>query len=742
MAELFKETANGDLKDASSGNLSPDAASVKEGGPDNRAYAGIPQADDPKVLAGLGKQKLPEEVLSTMAAYMCGIFEEAKSDRESNGIDEELLDCLRQFNGKYTAQELADLEANGFPAVYFPLSEHKVHTSEAWIDEFFSNGEMLVNLKPTPLPELEDDIVKLTQAIALNDCARIAEEKGMPVPPELAEEYAKSVRPMVEAQMQQECQTRAYNMEKVIHDDMLQGGWCDAITELIGYTCIYGTAAFRCPVIKIEKDLAWERGKIVSKRIVKRTFEAISPFDLFPSAGMKDTHDGNLCIRVRYRPEQLSRMIGTACWCDSAVKEVLEKFGSTGFRQDVSSDTERIYLSKQKSFEDKPGAIEGFEFFGSVSGKMLRSIGVTKDAEGADVKDTDYDWYGVDALCLAHKVVYCRVIHDFEDCPVDVVKFYDTPGSFWGRGPMQLIAALQKICNSAGRAIVMNFGYAALPQSIIDLNCIDPRDDMTMRPGKAWMTRQNAATPNSRPVSFFTVESNAKEITECFEFFQRLADEVTGIPAYANGTDAAVGAARTATGLNMLFGAANRGIKKVIGNFDALVKKSIRRLYNWHMVYNPDIELKGDAKIEVTGLKYFSTKTQRVNEIINLLGRIGQDPRLSSFQGDEQLSKMLREIAIGMDLPPDSLAPTIEDLKRKRQEDAQKAQAAQAQQLQAAQAAQQLKLQEIAAQAEADIAVEKSKKEEPAVIPPNPADDTTPKGRPRYAPRPKGGSAA
>ena len=304
---------------------------------------------------------------------------------------------------------------------------------------------------------------------------------------------------------------------------------------------------------------------------------------------------------------------------------------------------------------------------------------------------------------------------------------------------MQLIAALQKICNSAGRAIVMNMGFSALPQSIIDVTMHDPRDDGQMRPGKAWMIRQNGANPNGKPITFFTVESNAKEMTDCFEFFQRLADEVTGIPAYANGTDAAVGAARTATGLNMLFGAANRGIKKVISNFDELVKKAIRRLYNWHMVYNPSIELKGDAKIEVTGLKYFSTKTQRVNEIMNLLARLGQDERLKTYQGDEQIVKLLREIAVCMDLPPDALAPTMDQLRKKQQEDQQK--------LAAAQQAQQLKFAEIEKQAQADIAVnaakeQAKKQDEVTVIPPQSGDMSTPNGRPKYAPRPKGGGGA
>ena len=100
MSELFQEKPDGNLKDPNSGNLSPDAASVKKGGSDNNAYAGVPQVDDPKALKPLGQQPLKPDTRSMMAAYCDGVWEAAKEDRETNGIDEELLACLRQFEGE------------------------------------------------------------------------------------------------------------------------------------------------------------------------------------------------------------------------------------------------------------------------------------------------------------------------------------------------------------------------------------------------------------------------------------------------------------------------------------------------------------------------------------------------------------------------------------------------------------------------------------------------------------------
>lgn len=729
---------NGNLKDAESGALNPDVASVKLGGKDNAAFAGVPQADNPKVLTPMGDaEEIPVDTRTAMAAYCDGVWEAAKSDRESNGIEDELVACLRQFRGKYTAEEEQELEASGFPKVYFPLSEHKVHTAVAWVDEFFSNGETLVNVKHTPIPEMETDIVKETFMSSLQDIAEVIRKTGKVPPAGLIQQYAALKRPLIEQAIEEEAQSKALRMEKVIHDDMIEGNWSDHIHNLIGYTCVYGTAGFRSPVIRIKRRNTWVDGKVKMEKRVYRTFEAVDPFDIFPAPGMMDTQEGNLCVRVRYNPISLAAYREVPLWIKSAVEEVLDKYGSTGYKQEVSSDFERRSLTAQHSTIDNVGSIEGYEFWGSVSGAMLHSIGMEEDTKKNKIANTSYDWYEVNAIVIAGKVVYCRIMESGEERPIDVVKFYDTPGSFWGRGPLQLIASLQRICNAAGRAIVMNTGFSALPQAIVDMLSMDPRDDMKMRPGKAWATRQNGSNPNSKPISFFTVESNAKSITDVFEFFQRLADEVTGIPAYANGTDAAVGAARTATGLNMLFGAANRGIKKVISNFDAVVKKAINRLCAWHMRYNPDESIKGDVNIEVTGLKYFSTKTARANDILNLIGKLGQDQRMAALQTPERLAKLMREIAISMDLPPETLAPTTEELRREQEKQRQQALAQQKAIEQEQGRVQGEELEKIDAKGRADARARAAGRGAGAPLGPQPT--TTPKGRPPYASRKKGG---
>lgn len=736
---MLEQLPNGDMKDAESGNLAPGAASVKFGGAGNEAYAGVPQSDDPKVLEEGGDHKVDEEVRSKMACYLCGVWQKAVDDKHTNGIDLDLLSCLNQFDSKYEISEAQELDARGFPKVYFPLSEHKVHTAIAWIDEFFTNGKSLINIRPTPSPETENDVVALTVRKVLADILAQVQQTGQMPPPAMVEKYASMVRSLIEPQVEDAARSRALKMEKQIQDDLVEGKWGERMHDLIGLACVYGTAGFRSPVIKLKERMVWDNGKVSTKTRVYRTFEAVSPFDMFPAAGCTDTQHGDLCVRVRYNPIELAKMREAPGWSKDAIEEILTCYGQTGLHLPVAADDERRRLTKQNSSNYAINTIEAFEYWGSVSGEMLREIGITKygrkDHE-KDIADTAYDWYPANAVVAGGKVLYCRVMEEWESRPIDAVKFYDVPNSFWGRGVLQKIRSLQKICNAAGRSLVTNMGYASGPQGIVDLNMLAPGDDLKIRPWKIWQVRRNATNlGNGKPVEFFSIDSHAKEMVEVFDYFQREADELTGIPAYANGTDAATGAARTATGLNLLMGQANRGIKKVIGNFDELTGKAMEHLYQWHMMYNPDDSIKGDITIEVLGLRYFVTKTSRANDILNLVNVITQNPALAQIPGAERLCRLLQEVGIAMDLGANSLAPGSEELAR-RQEEAR--QAAMQQQAQAQAAAEQ--------EQRRQMEMERAKRPQEITGGQAPEGEVevglTPTGRPQYAPRPPQGGEA
>ena len=241
------------------------------------------------------------------------------------------------------------------------------------------------------------------------------------------------------------------------------------------------------------------------------------------------------------------------------------------------------------------------------------------------------------------------------------------------------------MCNATTRNLLVNMGFSAAPQAAMDdASRLHPIDNGKAFPAKTWAFL-NEGNSNQRPINFWNIPSVAKELIEIFSFYMRLADEITGIPAFANGTDAAVGAARTATGLNMLFGAANRGIKKIIGNIDEMFKSCVMRLYWWHMRYSRDDSIKGDISVEVCGVRQFTLREQLAQKQLELLKVVGQDQRIQQLQTPHDLARMLRDIATGFDLDPDCIAPTSDELDHRIEMAKAEAQRQMAEQVQALQ---------------------------------------------------------
>jgi hypothetical protein len=720
---MLEQLQNGNMKQTNGNSaLSPTAASVKMGGADNPAYGGFPQSDDPSVLEQGGEQKIDEPAQTMIAARLNGVWERNKRHRESNGIDAKLTDCLLMFSDEYDSVSKAKLQQEGEPDLFFPLARHKAFTATAWLAEFFTDGPKVFQIHSSPRPELDAEVVDAAANEAMSDIVGEVGADGEMPPPEMVEEYAAQKRPLVEDRIKSEAERRANAMWRTLKDDMVQGGWSLAMHDLICETCVYGTAAFRSPVVRVEKKRRWDRKdkKLVKEDRVTRSFEAVSPFDLFPSPGMTDTQHGDMIVRVRYRPNELALYRGQPCWVDAAIEQALSLYGENGVRLEASSDTIRRNLTGQLSDGLEDGLIEGFEFWGHVNGASLRQIGIEKDANGGKIADTTYDFYQVNAIVIGTNVVYCRVMDECESRPIDAVRFHDIPGAFFGIGPLHLLAAIQRICNSAGRDAVVNMASAAAPQTAVDLSVV--RDmDLRLRRWKVWRMESNPQNPNAKGVSFFSPDFIAQSLTNVFDFFMRLGDEVTGIPAFANGTDAATGASRTATGLNLLLGTANRGVKHVAGNFDDVALKAIRRLWEWHMDYNPDESIKGDVEIEVLGLKNFSSKNQQATERLNLIARISQDERMKEMQGPMELAKLLHEIEAGFDLPENCLAPAIEDLKERLEQQRQEQEAAQLQQQMMAQ-------QQVALEAQGEGEAAEEEEQNPGGL--------TPTGRPDYPARP------
>lgn len=661
----------------------------------NAAYSGVMQDDDPAIMDEDGEQETTELAKRNLAAYIQTVFEANKTLKETNGVDEDLTKRLRQMNGQYDPEDEADLIAKNQPRVYINISAHKQRTLVAWLTEFFADSEKAFYIKPTPVPEMSPEVVEQAVKRTMEDWLKEFAETGQPPSQDVIFEYAGMMRERVQRELEEDAKVRGGKMDRQLKDDFVEGRWGKKVDTFLNYYSTYGTAGLRSPVVRMRKMPAYEKTKygmrVVDKMRLVREGEPISPWDLFPSNGATDFQDGDNCVRVRYSPKDLRQLTKLPCYYEDNILDILSKCGQTGIHVRVTSDTERERLEKKDDSALKDRKIlEGVEYWGQASGEMLIGMGVTRTPDKTPIKADE--WYEVNAILMDGKIIYCRVMDADEERPIDIAHVFTKAGSFWGEGPLQVVDHIQRLCNATTRNLLVNMGFASGPQAAMDdASRLHPMDDGRARPNKTWAFMNNGNSAQ-RPINFWNIPSVAKELIEIFQFYMRLADELTGIPAFANGTDAAVGAARTKGGLEMLFGAANRGIKKIVGNMDDMMRSCIMRYYWWHMRYNRDESIKGDIRVEVCGVRQFTMRESLAQRHLALLQACGQDPRIAQLQTPQELARMLRDIATGFELDPDCLAPASEELERrieKAKAEAQQQMEAQLQALQQQQAQQQ-----------------------------------------------------
>jgi hypothetical protein len=155
----------------------------------------------------------------------------------------------------------------------------------------------------------------------------------------------------------------------------------------------------------------------------------------------------------------------------------------------------------------------------------------------------------------------------------------------------------------------------------------------------------------SKPLEFFQPDSNASELLEIYRAFSNLADDYTGIPAYAHGNDNVSGAGRTMGGLSMLMTNAARGIKHVLSRIDRdIFKTVVFREFVWHMLYSDDESIKGDVQIECIGAMAQVTKDLTNSRRMEFIAALN-NPNDLLLTGMDGRASMLREIAKDLEFP-------------------------------------------------------------------------------------------
>jgi hypothetical protein len=597
-------------------------------------------------------------ILMGITAYLRECWDAARIARDP--ITDVMLTAMRQRNGEYEADKMQAIKSQGGSEVYMMLTEVKCRAAESWLrDILLDNGSPPWDLQATPIPDLSPKESEELQLAFADRVMEIVQMGGQAPNKSQLLEMKEVVSQEFRFKILQAAQNRVDRMRVRIDDQFTQGGWGDAFNEFITDLVTFPAAFVKGPIVRRQRYLKWEGTTLQAGERIAPEYERVSPFNIYPEPGITRINDGYIFEHQEMTRMQLSDLIGVPGYDDAAIRKVLE-IGNTQswireFQRTSREQEERKYHTELRPTE----IYDTLEFWGKISGRMLREWGMDE----TEVPDEDRE-YDSNIWAVGNYIIKAVLNYDpLGEKPYAKTSFIKQPGAFWGKGIPEIIEDLQNICNAAARALVNNMAIASGPQVEVNLERLPPNEDITqLQPWKIWQVLNDPLGSSAPAVRFNQPNDNANTLMGVYDRFSRLADDHSGIPSYIYGDTNVQGAGRTASGLSMLMGSAGKGIRQVVMHIDNdVIKTIVQRQFVYNMRYDPDESIKGDAQIVARGAVNLAVKETVNVRRVEFLNATANEFDIEII-GKTGRAALLREVAKGLQMPVEDIIPSREKL--------------------------------------------------------------------------------
>ena len=595
-----------------------------------------------------------------LSAYLRQCWDVAQQAKKP--IEQKMLMALRQRNGEYEADKLKQIRDQGGSEIFMMITEVKCRAAESWLrDILLDNGTPPWDIVPTPIPDLSPAQTQEIQDIFANRVLDIVQSTGQAPTKEDMSEIKEMISQQYRFRVLQDAQNRADKMKLKIEDQFAQGGWPESFNDFVTDLVTYPAAFVKGPVVRRQRALGWktEGGRTIVDPIERLApeFERVDPFRIYPEPGITTIDEGYLFEHHPMTRMELAELVGVPGYDEDAIRKVLDEGAGSSW---INEDVELIKEEQERKFYSymRPTDIfDALEFWGKVSGKMLREWGMTEEEVPDEAREYDANVWMVNNYVIKAVLNY----DPLGQKPYAKTSLIKCPGAFWGKGIPEIIEDIQNVCNAAARALVNNMGISSGPQVEVNLERIPPNEDITqMHPWKIWQVTNDPVGSSAPAVRFTQPEDNSNTLVAVYEKFARLADEHSGIPAYLYGDLNVQGAGRTSSGLSMLMGAAGKGIRQVVGHIDSdVIKPIVQRQFVYNMRYDEDESIKGDAQVVARGAVNLAVKETVNVRRIEFLNATA-NPIDAEILGKDGRAAILREVAKGLQMPVDEIIPSRE----------------------------------------------------------------------------------
>lgn len=403
-------------------------------------------------------------------------------------------------------------------------------------------------------------------------------------------------------------------MRQNLKEDFDIAGVPDSIAKIVLNGCLFGTGIGKVNVIKKIVRTPQINPKTGATSITEEarplvTLEPIHPWEFVIDTNARSIDDALFCAHETVVPKN-------KVWAKQAQGTYRKLDLGTFFSIDnIPSPMGKPVVDP--NHHDDAGAVGACfitEYYGKVPASMLpASADESKDAGGM-----------VEAIItIANEQHVLRAIPTpflMKDRPVLAYQHNTVSGRFWGCGVAEKGWNSQKALDSELRARMDALGLVTSPMMGADITRLPRNPDMSVRPGKVWLTR---GRPSEVLEPIILGDINPATFTQSSDM-ERLVQVATGsidsnAPLDTNRRN------ETASGISMIQSSALKRMKRTMWNLERQFLNPFVQKAMWrYMQFNPE-RYPIDAKFCVKGTMGIVAREFEQAQLVGLLSNIPPD---------------------------------------------------------------------------------------------------------------------
>lgn len=601
--------------------------------------------------------------LTGLASFVRTQFDIMKRHRTNSqsGWNERLLSAQRAFKGEYDSTKLREIQMFGGSQIYARIIAMKCRGASALLRDVYMSPERPWGLNPPDDPDIPPEIQTSIQQLVMSEVAT-NQQAGQEMDVSQVRDRIQGLLVAARNAAKKNAETQAQIAEDKVDEILKRGGFYQALSEFITDLPLFPFACIKGPVVRIVPQVVWRNGFAVTENKPQLFWNRVSGFDLWWTPGVNRIEDAAVIERTRVTRADLNDLLDLPGWNKEAIEGVLDDYGRGGLDEDWdTTDAERAVMeSRENPRLNQSGMISCLEWHGNIQGRMLLDYGM----DPSQIPDPLRDYF-VQCWLIGRYIIKVQMAPSpRKRHPYFITSFEKVPGTPVGNALPDILADIQEAANAALRNLCNNMAMASGPQVVVNDDRIAPdADGENMFPWKRWHVTSDPLVNNTqKPIDFFQPDMRAQELLGVYQALSNMADDLSAIPKYLQGSGAGGGAGRTASGLAMLMGNASKILQTVAGNIDRDVfEPLLTQLFDMLMLTDTSGLLTGEEQVQVMGVQVaVQRETQRARQMEFL--QATANPLDVQIIGPQGRATVLRSVADGLGLPGEDIVPTSEQL--------------------------------------------------------------------------------